>query len=231
MVRLCVETIRGKQANEVSYVGYAMPGHEAVQQPISSGGIWSKVFFFMLVAETCMAIILLAWGLYQLLNRHKEVPSSGTYLLVGILDLGLAVGTFCAMLQRLDGVEDVFATGVHFLMVNALCLIVLGVCYCIMRRRYAPVEMTGSLLHRNSNRFRLSDVVLLGIDTVRTTDAQAVLRDIYAMLGRDVPADAGQELPCILVEAVTPADAEQLQVRLTEAGVEVEVRPHNDPSK
>lgn len=220
MAGICIDAVRGQVAGHDTY---------GMLQISPSQGIWSKVFLFMLVAETCMAVLLFAWGLYQLLNKHKEVPASGAYLAVGILDLGLAVGTFCAMFQKTEGKVNPVDSGVHFLMVHSFCLIGLGVCYCIMRRRRAPAENTRTLLHRNSP-FPLSDVVLLGVDAT-CTDTRDMLRDIYAMLGRDVPADAGQELPCILVEAVTPADAEQLQARLTEAGAEVEVRPHNDPSK
>lgn len=227
MTGLCIDAIRGSASEIAGYAGYSATN---MDRPTATQGIWSKVFFFMLVAETCMAILLFAWGLYQLLNRQKEVPASGTYLVVGFLDLALAVVTFCAVFKQTGGVENTLETGAHVLLIHALCLIGIGVCYCIMRRRREPAETKRVLLYHNSSLFPLSDVILLRVDATRT-DTQDVLRNIYAMVGREVSADAEQDLPCLLVEAVTPADAEQLKVRLTEAGAEVEVRPHNDPSK
>lgn len=216
---LCADAVRGHAAE---YAAYDMT------QTSSTSAVWAKVFLFSLVAELCMGLLLSSWGLYQLLNRRREVPASGSYLVAGILDVSLSVAVFCASFMKKGGKWDPLWSASYCLMIQSLCLVGIGVCYCIMRRRYAPIEQRRSLLCRV--RGQLSDVILLGVDAQRVADVQTVIQDIFAMLGRDLPDPAKPHpqvtFPQILVEAVTPEDAELLHKRLTEVGAEVEVRPH-----
>lgn len=217
---LCVDAVRGHTAE---YAAYDMI-HTA-----STPALWAKAFLFTLVAEICMGILLLSWGVFQLVNRRREAPSPGSYLVIGILDLFLSVSVFFASCMKRGGKMDLLWSSSYRLMLQALCLIGIGVCYCVMTRRSVLAESEHSLLH-HAGCGQLSDVILLGVDAQRVADVQIVIQDIFAMLGRDLPDPAKPHpqvtFPQILVEAVTPEDAELLHKRLTEVGAEVEVRPH-----